>query len=145
MLHSPPLFNLFRLIYSAVGCVENEATPFLTLFLRVIYVMERAKKEHTSSNLPACIHVQELRDVIAIKNAMFAEDQSDIQEFFLFILSELSKEFLSITPSNSLMREDEGGEWEEVGSQGRRMILNEAVMEGGIINTLFEIQLRKQV
>lgn len=107
--------------------------------------MERAQKERSSSNTPACIHVQELRDVIAIKNAMFAEEQSDIQEFFLFILSELSKEFISITPADLSISEDEGGEWEEVGSQGKRMILNEALMDGGIVNSLFEIQLRKQV
>ena len=128
-----------------MGCIENESTPFITLFLRVVHAMERAQKEHSSSNLPACLHVQELRDVIAIKNAMFAEEQSDIQEFFLFILSELSKEFLSITPANSSAREDEGGEWEEVGSQGKRMILNEALMDEGIVNSLFEMQLRKQV
>lgn len=91
----------------------------------------------------ACLHLQELRELIAVKNCMFAEEQSDIQEFFLYILSELSKEFSSLAPEGV----PNSGEmdWEEVGSGGRRMVISDARMDEGILTSLFETQLRKQV
>ena len=133
------------MIYTAVGRTDNESAPFLTLFLRILSVMESVNKEKNTLYSPACVHVQELRDLIAIKNAMFADEQSDIQEFFLFLLSEFTKEFATLIPTDVLQMEDPGEEWEEVGTKGRRLVLNEASMDKGIVNSLFELQLRKQV
>lgn len=133
------------MIYIAVGRKDNESTPFLTLFLRILSVMEGVSKEKNTVHSSACVHVQELRDLIAIKNAMFADEQSDIQEFFLFLLSEFTKEFATLIPADILQMEDPGNEWEEVGTKGRRLVLNEASMDKGLVNSLFELQLRKQV
>lgn len=79
---------------------------------------------------------------------MFAEEQSDVQEFFLFFIEEVSKEIESLASSPSLIHhedEDEDGEWEEVGTQGKKLVIRESVMQQSLINHMFEIQLRKQV
>ena len=99
--------------------------------------------DNSTSCYGACLHLQELRELIAVKNCMFAEEQSDIQEFFLFILSELSKELSSLTPEKVTSPGEQ--DWEEVGSGGRRLVISEARMDEGILTSLFETQLRKQV
>ena len=43
--------------------------------------MKQAHADLTS-RYAACLHLQELRELIAVKNCMFAEEQSDIHEFF---------------------------------------------------------------
>lgn len=101
---------------------------------------------------PARLNLKDLRDrtifivcsiVIALKNIMFAEEQSDVQEFFLYLIDELSKEIDSFS-SSSLMN-DEGEGWEEVGHQGKRLVIQEAVLQRSILTQLFETQLRSNV
>lgn len=128
------------------------------MLCRIVTVMKKAKTDKKQMNLPCRVNLQELRDcgfrfmysslVIAIKNVMFAEEQSDVQEFFLFFVEEVSKEIESLAsnPSPILHKnEDEDGEWEEVGTQGKKLVIRESVMQQSIINHMFEIQLRKQV
>ena len=101
---------------------------------------------------PVRLNLKDLRDrtlcivcsiVIALKNIMFAEEQSDVQEFFLYLIDELSKEIDSFS-SGSLM-DDEGEGWEEVGHQGKRLVIQEAVLQRSILTHLFETQLRSNV
>lgn len=86
---------------------------------------------------------RDLNIVIALRNCMFSGDQSDVQEFFLYVMEEISKEVesLSLNPA----AEESNGEWEEVGKHGRKLHLTKSMMETSLINSLFEIQLRKIV
>ncbi len=80
--------------------------------------------------------------VIAIKNVMFSEDQSDVQEFFLYLVDEISKEVdsLSSNPQSPIIENtNNDDEWEEVGSKGKKLVIRESVIQ------LFEVQLRKKV
>ena len=104
--------------------------------------MKQAHADLTS-RYAACLHLQELRELIAVKNCMFAEEQSDIHEFFQYILTELSTELSILTPEETTSSGEQ--DWEEVGSGGRRLVINEARMDEGILTSLFETQLRKQV
>ena len=81
--------------------------------------------------------------MIALRNCMFSGEQSDVQEFFLYVLEEISKEVesLSLNPPS----EESNGEWEEVGKHGRKLQLTKSMMETSLVNSLFEIQLRKIV
>ena len=86
--------------------------------------------------------------VIAIKNVMFSEDQSDVQEFFLYLVDEISKEVdsLSSNPQSPIIENtNNDDEWEEVGSKGKKLVIRESVIQRSIINQLFEVQLRKKV
>ena len=78
---------------------------------------------------------------------MFAEEQSDVQEFFLYLIEEISREIESLgsldITSNS--GGDNGEEWEEVGTKGKKLVIHESIIQKSIINKLFEIQLRKNV
>ena len=74
---------------------------------------------------------------------MFAEDQSDVQEFFLYLIDEISKEIDSF--SSIYNQPDEGEGWEEVGTKGKRLVIRESTIKRSFINELFEIQLRKNV
>ena len=74
---------------------------------------------------------------------MFAEDPSDVQEFFLYVIEEIAKEIDSFaSPSASPSEEDQA--WSEIGSGGRKLIIQEAIVKQSIVNSLFEIQMRKQ-
>lgn len=101
---------------------------------------------------PSRINLKEFRDgillifyslVVAVKNCMFAEEQSDVQEFFLYLIDELSREIDSF--SSLLTQSDEGEGWEEVGTKGKRLVIRESTIQRSFINELFEIQLRKNV
>lgn len=74
---------------------------------------------------------------------MFAGEQSDVQEFFLFLMEEISKEVASLTETPHTDNSD--GEWEEVGNGGRSVLLTRSVMDTSLINSLFETQLRRNV
>lgn len=74
---------------------------------------------------------------------MFAGDQSDVQEFFLFLMEEVSKEVASLTDAPRI--EESDGEWEEVGNGGRSVLLTRSVMDTSLIYSLFETQLRRNV
>ena len=79
---------------------------------------------------------------------MFSEDQSDVQEFFLYLVDEISKEVdsLSSNPQSPIIdNTNNDDEWEEVGSKGRKFVIRESVIQRSIINQLFEVQLRKKV
>lgn len=83
--------------------------------------------------------------MIAVRNAMFAEDQSDVQEFFLYVIEEIAKEIDSFSSSScSAPSSEEDQMWNEIGSGGRKLIIQEAIVKQNIINSLFEIQMRKQ-
>ena len=148
LLHFPPFFHLLTKLNELYNNVENPYTPFLTFFCRIVEVMKKFKKEKSTIHTPCRLNLRELRDLISIKNVMFSEDQSDVQEFFLFLVEEISKEVdsLSSTPSTNtpheFVNEDE---WEEVGSKGRKLVIRESVIQYSIINQLFEVQLRKMV
>lgn len=79
---------------------------------------------------------------------MFSEDQSDVQEFFLYLVDEISKEVdsLSSNPQSPIIgNANNDDEWEEVGSKGKKLVIRESVIQQSIINQLFEVQLRKKV
>ena len=79
---------------------------------------------------------------------MFSEDQSDVQEFFLYLVDEISKEVdsLSSNPQSPIIgNTNNDDEWEEVGSKGKKLVIRESVIQRSIINQLFEVQLRKKV
>ena len=79
---------------------------------------------------------------------MFSEDQSDVQEFFLYLVDEISKEVdsLSSNPQSPIIENtNNDDEWEEVGSKGKKLVIRESVIQQSIINQLFEVQLRKKV
>lgn len=83
--------------------------------------------------------------MIAVQNAMFAEDQSDVQEFFLYVIEEIAKEIDSFVSSScSASPSEEDQMWNEIGSGGRKLIIQEAIVKQNIINSLFETQMRKQ-
>lgn len=89
-----------------------------------------------------CVHLQELRELIAVKNCMFSEEQSDCHEFFLYLISEFAGECQSVSQKQTPSIDSE---WEEIGSGGRRLELTVAKMDDCIINSIFETTLRKQV
>ena len=65
--------------------------------------------------------------MIAVRNAMFAEDQSDVQEFFLYVIEEIAKEIDSFSSSScSAPSSEEDQTWNEIGSGGRKLIIQEA-------------------
>ena len=74
---------------------------------------------------------------------MFSGDQSDVQEFFLFLMEEISKELSALSGQQSDDHSD--GEWEEVGAGGRSVLLTRSVMDSSLVSSLFETQLRKNV
>lgn len=76
---------------------------------------------------------------------MFAEEQSDVQEFFLFLVEELSKEIESLASNDFPPTNSADEEWEEIGSHGKKLHIQESVIQSSILNQFFEIQLRKQV
>lgn len=73
---------------------------------------------------------------------MFAEEQSDCHEFFLYLISEFAGECQSVSQKQTSSIDSE---WEEIGSGGRRLELTVAKMDDCIINSIFETTLRKQV
>lgn len=75
---------------------------------------------------------------------MFAEDQSDVQEFFLYLVEEMAKEVDSFTSSTEAKPSDDEDVWSEIGSGGRKVIIHEAIVKHNIVNSLFETQLRKE-
>lgn len=75
---------------------------------------------------------------------MFAEEQSDVQEFFLYLVEELAKEVESFAPSAEAVPIEDEDAWSEIGSGGRKVIIHEAIVKQNIVNSLFETQLRKE-
>lgn len=102
----------------------------------------RSGVSESDGSSQVCVHLQELRDLIAIKNCMFAEEQSDCHEFFLYFISEFAGECQSVSQKQTSSIDSE---WEEIGSGGRRLELTVAKMDDCIINSIFETTLRKQV
>ncbi|KAK8833264.1 hypothetical protein WA577_007795 [Blastocystis sp. JDR] len=88
------------------------------------------------------VHLSEL--LIAVRNVMFAEEQSDVQEFFLYLVEELAKEVESFAPSVEAVPIEDEDAWSEIGSGGRKVIIHEAIVKQNIVNSLFETQLRKE-
>lgn len=74
---------------------------------------------------------------------MFSGEQSDVQEFFLFLIDEISKEVgsFSVKPCG----DNADGEWEEMGNGGRSVLLTRSVMDASLIYSLFETKLRRNV
>lgn len=79
-----------------------------------------------------------------MRNVMFAEEQSDVQEFFLYLVEELAKEVESFAPSAEAVPIEDEDAWSEIGSGGRKVIIHEAIVKQNIVNSLFETQLRKE-
>lgn len=83
----------------------------------------RSGVSESDDSSQVCVHLQELRDLIAIKNCMFAEEQSDCHEFFLYLISEFAGECQSVSQKQTSSIDSE---WEEIGSGGRRLELTVA-------------------
>ena len=67
---------------------------------------------------------------------MFAEEQSDVQEFFLYLLEELAKEVESFAPSVEAVPIEDEDAWSEIGSGGRKVIIHEAIVKQNIVFSL---------